>query len=342
MMFTGAVILCVWLIGCDDDNRYITGPVIPKDYVVYVSWDYPWPTVTTYNTGTGTIDSFHTPYVASAPPSLSADGRLMYFGSQTTAVIELDSYTTVMELPYDGRSGVVASPDNQLVAIQSEELYILNTADFSVAYHDTTRLVNGQFSADSRNFYCCHPYGDTSFVVKINVKDSTSSWKAFPGEIVQLVIPTNDEQKLLMQFWATIYPVLKIYDVGADSVLFTDTIPDGWEDSELTPNGRYLLITHRGNPYSVNPSPLAIRVYDVWQNQLHKIISTSVTDVPGTPHYLDYHVYDLCLTPDGRLGVGTTRTDYLVLIDMQQMEMTGIVQLDTMWSYTRATCQLIP
>ncbi len=342
MMFSGAVILCAWLVGCDDNERNPAGPVKASDYTVYLTSDFPYSTVTMYHTSTGAIDSFQAPYATTVGPTVSADGKWMYFGSQTTAVIELDSFTTVTELPYDGSGGVVVSPDNQLVAFQGEELYILNTADFSVAYHDASQLVGGRFSADSKNFYCCQPDGDTSFIVKISVIDSTSSWTPFPGEMVQSVIPSANEEKLMLKFWAMFFPLLRFYDVNGDSILFTDTLWDGCSDMELTRDGRFLFCTQLGDRYGLDPPPLAIRVYDVPGNRLHKSINTRISDVPGDPHYWDFDVYDLSLTPDGRLAIGTTRTDYIVIIDLQLMEMAGFLQTDTIYGHSHAICQLMP
>lgn len=339
--------LYICFVSCNSGDPL--GPVEAKDYVVYLRDNVTHGTIFGYHTVTEEVDSFQVPYAASRGPTVSADGRWMYFGSTTTAVIELNSFTLVEELPYNGTEGVAVSPDNRLVAVLGDGLHILNTSDFSEVFHDTDKVSGGIFSADSKSFYCQSRVQEGFYVYKVDVRDDSAVTRKFFSNCYPIrVLPSPDQSKwfLYVQFPVElpVVPVFEIYDVGTDSIIFVDTLHAGYGDMELTPDGKYAFCTEPGDPRFTGDPPFTITVFDVERNELHKIIDTRVTEVPGDPDFYGFNVGKISITPDGRWLIGgmARHGDYLVALDVHLMELVKYVQVENSSSLLYTTCQLIP
>jgi len=124
-----------------------------RSYQVYLAGGPDFSTIFGFNLSTGHLQSWTVPGATSAALAIAPDGRRFYMGGQTTIVRETGSFGIVTELPYAGTGGIAVAPSNEYVALLGGDLYILNTDDYSVYYHDTSEVYAGAFSSDGATFY---------------------------------------------------------------------------------------------------------------------------------------------------------------------------------------------
>ena len=120
------------------DYMFFGGPPPPprpgKDYVVYFKDDVSGGGMCYgYHPLTSQVDSFSLSAGAWWGMAVSSDGTILYVVAKNDIilVVDLDTETIITELPYEAKGGVAVSPDGQLVAILGDDLYILNTSDYS-------------------------------------------------------------------------------------------------------------------------------------------------------------------------------------------------------------------
>jgi len=182
----------------------------------------------------------------------SSDGTILYVVAKndTIMVFDLDTKTIITELPYEAKGGVAVSPNGQLVAILGDDLYILNTSDYSVVFHDTNRVSSGIFSSDSRSFYCAADETGTGsyYAYKVDLDDDfLVTRKGFAGGNTIGVIPSYDEERWFVYLYgAGFRSFFKVYDVETDSIIFSEFITPGAGYMALTPDGKYLFYTNPG------------------------------------------------------------------------------------------------
>jgi len=320
-------VVWLWSYGCEERvTQPWPPPEPPKDYVAYFydalsnegNWYF------AYHPLTNNIDSFYLPYEST--PVISADGKKMYVrdgAHDAIAVVELDSFTVVDQLPYGAPLAV--SPDNQLIAVYSDGLYILRTSDYSEVFRDTTLGGRGVFSSNSKSFYGTtgwSPGPPDPFAYRVDLADTLSpvTKKTFPdGGPLQLV-PSLDEKKWFLYLkFDTFGCLFAVYDILTDSIIFRDHLTPGTGDLELTPNGRYVFYTNPGTLLIGPPPPFSFTAYDVDKNEIHKVIST--IGVFDEPHDIGVPVGEICITPDGRwlVAIMTGGYDYVFALDIENM-----------------------
>jgi len=293
--------------GCDDDNP--TGPVPVKDYPVYFT-DINDTTSFIYTPSTGKIDSFHLPFAVRGMKS-TADGRQLYITTLDSTMVldlatgELSTYIS------DGPRATYFSPDGKLMAVGENGLTILRVADQSVVYVDTSTVYGGIFSADSKSFYgLTRPNGD-GIVYRVSLDSGFAvTRKAFVGSVEE-IIPSADESKWFLYKWVTLYDwQFEVYDVLADSIIFTKTFCPGYGWMALTPDNRYLFYTQPGPQFSgVDPCerPCTITVFDIDNNViLSEIKVSSFYFFEGDSIPIDLPIGEVYVTPDSDWLVGLT------------------------------------
>ncbi|MDF1545881.1 MAG: hypothetical protein P1R58_12375 [bacterium] len=142
-----------WLV----DYMFLGGQAPPiqagKDYVAWF-----WEAVVThrfygYHVLTKQVDSFAVPFLPKGM-TISPDGKLMYIPTaDSVKVLDIETKSVIVEIPYVAKNGVVASPDGQMLAIQSDNLYIIDANDYFLIYEDTSNLTAGLFTKDGGTFY---------------------------------------------------------------------------------------------------------------------------------------------------------------------------------------------
>jgi hypothetical protein len=301
-ILVAAGILGLWLyfVACDGDGP--VGPTEPKDYVVYFRDGSVNGSYYGYHPATGQLDTFMIPAHALWQLEVSADGKRLYaLGEQSIGVVDVETLELLYELPYLG--WIAFSPDNQLVAIQGDSLYILRTADHSVFFEDTTSVRGGCFSRDSKKFYCC---GSSDSQPAIHVVDLVAgpsiTTKPFSDASSMVkVMPSHDESKWFLfrrsGWWYITF--FDVYDVQADSIIFRDWLIPTSSSMALTPDGRYVFYTVPDTPSDGDPeAPSYFTVFDVEKNRIKMLISTVGFMDGFNPIYMP--VGGLAMTPDGQ------------------------------------------
>ncbi len=249
---------CIWLAGCDDDNPVksplVVAPQYPfyfRDVVDLVNYQY-----LPYD---DSLRTFELPEQARLT-AVSADGTRLFATTETeTLVIHWLSLGVIARLPYhlpyDG--AIAASPDGSMLAICTDDLYILDASTYDVLYHDTLKLCNGQFSADSRSFYGCRwesPYG---YLHRFRCDSSFAMTFWHTGAWIHRFVPSPDETRFYIinrYSYSTCEDIFSIYDIVGDSMLYEQLLPSGMGlgDLALSPDGRYAFFSNPG-AYIIDP-----------------------------------------------------------------------------------------
>ena len=296
ILIAGGILgLCLYFAGCC--NKPLE-PRPVKDYPVYfidfIHNDGNW--YFAYHPTTNQLDSFWLPYASA--PVISADGKKMYVSDRDhtmIAVVDLDSHVVIEQLPY--KTAIAVSPDNQLIAVQEEGIHILKTSDYSEVFRDTS-LGGGVFSSNSQRFYGLPMDGG---ILRIDLSDSLFSATRFqlPFGAIRDIEPSKDETKLFLYLHRYGFNhYFAVYDIASDSLIFTEYLWPGFGELEVTPDGRYVFYTNPGTMQGPTPGPPWITVYDVWQNQAFKQISTA--GILDEPYQYGMPLGEICITPDGR------------------------------------------
>ena len=213
--------------------------------------------------------------------TVSSDGTIPYVVAKndTIMVVDLDTKTIITKLPYEAKGGVAVSPDGQLVAILGDDLYILNTSDYSLVFHDTSEVQSGVFSSDSKSFYCtadetgtgsCHAYKvdlDNDFFV-------TRKWFA-DGMVVGIILSVDQEKWFLYLRCGEFCYFFEAYDAETNSIIFSEFITPGTGYMALTPDGKYLFYTNPGTLLFGLPPLSSFTAFDVEANDIYQVISTA-------------------------------------------------------------------
>jgi len=343
LIVTGTLGLCLYFAACDGDN-----PVEPKpaeDYTVYFidshqhdgNWFF------AYHPTSNKLDSFWLPY--GSKPVVSADGKKMYVTDRERrriGIVDLNSLTVIDELPYE--RPIAVSPDNQLLAVRGEGVRILKTSDYSEVFHDTVIVWRGTFSSDSHRFYGATSEGQ---VYRIELSDTlvTVNTKSFANGGVRQVVPSWDESKWFL------YLVVSsglfrfdIYDVFADSIVYTAWLSPGYGELELTPDGKYVFYTNPGQE-DTGPGSHWIGVHDVERRRIHTMITTA--GVLDPPYDYGIPVSDVCITPDGRWLVAVASGafsgyPFVLTLDLRTMQFVKHMKFGGGRNFQGLTCQNSP
>ncbi|MFH1372781.1 MAG: hypothetical protein ABII79_03190 [bacterium] len=318
--FLAAVLagLVLYLSACNGDKP--TGPPQPKDYVVYFDdsgnpgWIY------AYHVGSDLLDSFQVAVGSLRGLTVSADGKKLYLALQDSCfMLEIGNPQNLTKLPYDAGGGIAVSPDNRLVAIQGNDLYVLSTSDYSVVFHDTDQTYWGTFSYDSRTFYGSR-YRD--YVYRVEVKGSKPPVRRqFTDFVFTWVRPSpNEHYWYIYAGWGLCHMAVQLFDVGADSVVFSYHFEPGNGQLELTPDGQRLFFTYPDMTISYCwPPSTSLSVLNTGSRAVEHV-NIIVDSLYGTQPSLLY-LSHIEITPDGRFLVGIDRDiAMLVLVDVETLQ----------------------
>jgi|GEM_PF-1495621 len=314
------------------DYLFFGGPPPPprpgKDYVVYFKDDVSGGGMCYgYHPLTSQVDSFWLPAGAWWGMAVSSDGTILYVVAKNDIilVVDLDTETIITELPYEAKGGVAVSPDGQLVAILGDDLYILNTSDYSLVFHDTSEVKKGVFSSDSRSLYCTNDVTGTGSYLAYKVdldNDFLVTRRGFVGGNTIGVIPSQDEERWFVYLYRGDFTgFFKVYDVETDSIIFSEFITPGGGYMALTPDGKYLFYTNPGGLLFGPPPPSSFTAFDVEANDIYQVISTAgIPDCMPMPEY--FPVGEIAITPDGRwlIGLGAVGCGGPFLLNLNTME----------------------
>ena len=322
LIAAGTLGLWLYFVGCDDN-----GPVEPKpltDYPVYFCAPDFSPELFVYHPVTRQVDSIDIPWEPKEGITVSADGKRLYLAQRNSVVVvDTDSLSLIKELPYEPDRPVAVSPDNQLLAITGDDLFILRTSDYQVIFSDTDRTANGRFSSDSKSFYCAAGWSPDSrgVVYKVDLTDSLFPVTRQPfadGGVVH-VIPSMDESKwflyLTVQTWISAFVV---YDVFKDSIIFREVLTPGYGHIAISPDGKHAFYTNPGRSSTDPLAPPAFTVFDIVSNAIDTVVSD--IDFFSDSTWVA-HPNWLAVTPDSRwlaiLG-GSLALRVLYLYDIQK------------------------
>jgi hypothetical protein len=237
---------------------------------------------------------------------VSADGELLYMPfEQIIVVFDSDSLYPVAELPYKTRYPVAVSPDGKYIAIFGNGVWVLNTSDYSVYYHDTTNAVRGVFSSNGMRLYAMGsetepPYTAYLYVLDLSGPEPVLEKRKSPGSSSRF-LPTSDESKFVLvdaSGW------IRIFDVASDSIVFSHYMRGAKGRVALTPDDKYAFYGSMTPIAPPDPGTSAFAMIDVQNNQLEEIVSTRFVIDSITPDW--FEVGSVQVTPDGK---------YLVMLD---------------------------
>ncbi len=299
-------LICIWLAGCDDDNPVKSPLVVAADYIAYMYAEdgYGGGLYYTFHTRTKQLDSFIVDSSWGNPSDLdvSADGKRLYISlPDMIAVVDTGSYEVRAELPYAYHQ-VSISPNNEYIALRKYEgdLYILNTQDYSVIWHDTDSVRPGVFSADGNRYYTSVSGSVSPYVYCVDLAHgNTVTRTPMPDDFpITQVLVSLDERLwfLYRQAYMDTY-VFDVYDVDGDSILFRQVLHPGAGSMALSRDGKYVYYTDCGTMISVMPPNYSFAVYDIEARTIDSVVSRpSDSGDPGLP----FICQDPVITPDGR------------------------------------------
>ena len=306
---TALAVLFAGQFACDDKGTEPKPPE-PVDYPVYFSEPGFTPQLFVFHPETRQVDSVDIPWETRNGVTVSADGKLLYL-AQTFSVLVVDtdslssitdSLSFIAELPYDSDDPVAVSPDNQLVAITGDDLTILRTSDYSVLFSDTDRTLNGQFSTDSKSFYCAAGWSSQTpgLVYKVDLSDSLFpvTRRLFADGGVTHVIPSLDDSKwflsLRVRTWTSAF---EVYDVATDSIIFREILVPGSGQIAITPDGKRIFYNNPGRSGTDPPAPPGFTIFDVEANKVDRLVE-DLDFFSGSTWVA--HPNAMAVTPDGR------------------------------------------
>ncbi|MEW5795956.1 MAG: hypothetical protein AB1772_06300 [Candidatus Zixiibacteriota bacterium] len=283
---------------------YITGEELPdcpppKDYTAYFwgkvneGWYF------AYHPTTNELDSFYIP--GRGRLSVSADGKLGYrpSGGGYARIVALDSIENGDTVPVLANLplGTVqaASPDGKLLAAIGGVLRIFRTSDYSELYRDSA-LVGLVFSQNSQRLYGFTRGTYHAFRLDLSNNSYSVTTRQFEGYLVGAIVPSPDETRWYLLLANSVQRVFAVYDVEADSIIFTEYFWPGGGGLAVTPNGDFAFYTNPGDMLW-GPGDYDLRIYDASKNTVSRMSMYGIfPDLEDTGGLVDFN----CVTPDGR------------------------------------------
>ena len=311
--FTAVVVCVMWIGGCSELPSN-PSPKVSGEYVVYFCNTTGNRMLYSYNPYSQVMDSVAlnyqlTGYEYFRGVTVSPDGSLLYMPIQSRSLVvvfDIGSLNVVTELPYKTGSPVAISPDGSRMAIFGKDLWILDTDDYSVVFHDTADIYKGVFSANSQRLYAVAlgfmpPEAQMLYVLDMSGAEASAETRILSAGPLHSVVPTQDESKLLLYAY---FGRFVIYDPARDSILFEHFMLGGPGQIVLDADERSAFYGSPGTVLPPDPGSSAFAVIDVTANGLDEVIDTRFVIDAQTPEW--FEVGSMVVTPDGR---------YLVMLD---------------------------
>jgi hypothetical protein len=316
------------IVSCGDDNP--VGPGGGFEYPVYFfaeGMNGTNPMYYRYFPGSERIDSFYLPFVPTYHMSASADGRQLWVsGGDVTYVVDLRTKRVVSELPYN-KNSVRFTPDNRYAAVETGDMYILRTDDFSPVFHEPGWIESGRFTTDGKRYYAINR-PDSGYMVDLE-HDFRVTKKGFGITNLYAGAISRDETKWFLVMGVNYeWSFFLVYDLVADSFIFAHPLCPNPIQLATSPDGRYVYLTAGGSIIFTMCQPsFSFAIYDVGRNEMTSEVQApvSIPDFLGSFLPLD----DFIVTPDGRylLGKWHEAFSYLLIYDLEKKEVKRLMNL---------------
>ena len=334
-----------WLVEYMFQGGPLPPPEAGKDYVVWF-----WEAAVTrrfygYHVLTRHVDSFSVPFWPKGM-TISPDGNLMYISTDDSAkVVDLLTKTVIDEIPYVAKNGIVASPDGQMLAIQADNLYIIDAVDYSLIYEDTSNLSAGLFTTDGSVFYggADETGSGSPHAYRLDLTDFSVTRQWFVGGVVRRVVPTSDDQKLLLyQSCGLDCAYFRVYDVLLDSLIFSDFIPPGSGELVVSSDDKRAYYSYPGSLIS-GPPPSEFTAFDIGSNSIYERVNTA-NEMDCVPAPWWFPVGEIVLTPDNRwlVGLRASGAGGPFIFNTATMEFEDCISLTANIQRKFLTCQTLP
>ena len=322
-------IMLLYALACNDKPTEPPPPEPEKDYVV---WFYDANTqggVYGVHTLTGGIDSFTVPINPHYGLDVSADGTRLYVGDgNSTYAIDLVNRYQTSAIPYPAPHGICVSSDGSLIALLGNDLYILSTTDYSLLFHDTSRVTDACFTSNGNVMYgVTDPVG----IMRVDADAGFSVTRLpAPRSGTYQVVPSRDESKLYYYSIITdCYYRIDGFDLAGDSMSFGTNVSPGWGMLDITKDGRYLVYTNSGwwLTYCWTP-PMELTFVDIDADSIVRRVSTTGFVDGTSPQY--WSAANFTLTPDGRwLVAADWRDSRLIMLNLTSFKVERYFELGT-------------
>ncbi len=347
VLLVACVAYCLALGGCADSPVEPT-TTEPTDYIAYFAdlnsdnW------VFGYHILSEQVDSFQVPALPEFGMAISPDGNALYLAMRdSTVVVDIENPQGFIVLNMGARGGVAVSPDNEHVALLGDDLYILNTADYSVFYHDTNQIYKGVFSSNGSAFYAVGSTNDgeidqRSYVYQLSMDQAAeASYTEMPYRRLNKIMPSDDEQTWFLSQSGFGTSAVDVYRVPADSIIYSMRIhPQSSVDFERSVDGRYVFFTYPC-PWSDNigvcDPPGRIVVFDVSAGIVAETIVIPDADTLD-PFISGLNVGPLSATPDGLWLIGAAG-NWIIRVDVVNMVVVDKVLIENATLLFEIVCQ---
>lgn len=334
LMITGLA----FIISCGDDNP--VGPGTGFDCPVYFHgtlMNGENPMYYRYFPSSGRLDSFFLPFEPTHRMTVSVTGKELWVADgSTTKIVNLHTKKVAAELPYNGNV-LAFSPDGRLAAFQATNLSIIRTDDHSMVYNEQVWLEDGMFSVDSKRFYAlARP--DSGYMVDLKhgnrvIKKGFGVTNLYAGAI------SRDETKWFLIMGVDYeWSFFLVYDLIADSIIFSHPFCPNPVRLAVSPDGRYVYLTAGGSIIFTMCQPsFSFAIYDVATNDVTSEVQApvSIPNFHGSFLPLDYFV----VTADNRYLIGSwfNEPQHIVTYDLQKMDTARILYMNDKDAYNFTT-----
>ncbi|MBI5267537.1 MAG: hypothetical protein HY851_09930 [candidate division Zixibacteria bacterium] len=244
------------------------------------------------------LDSFALP-IAAGELDVSIDGGKLYVRNRTGGFVKIYSTKTLNEVGQLPWGRIALSPDNRLVAISGEDLWIYRTSDYSAVFHDTDAVGGGRFTRDGRRYW--DKGGDYLYRVDLTSRYKVRRYPVTRSPIGenQVAFTADERSFFFLNGVADYVDIFRHYDLSADSVLFSDLVVPGQGDLVVSPDGQRVYYSSPGSLISY-PRSYSYCVYTAEARDRDSVVLGY--DCWGSVYLFD--PYQLSVTSDGRFLFG--------------------------------------
>lgn len=320
------IILLISLFGCSD-NPTISNSV-EEEYSVYFYDQSGSQLIYRYNPESQKVDSIDiAPYDPMFGVEVLADGKqLLLLDDNSITILETDSFTFVTELPYSYSGHVSISSNNDLIAIYTDSLLILNRNDFSVVRSYQIAGSGGKFSTDSKFLYLRTSSNDANpnKLIRLNLENASELYDEIDLDNYSVLnfrlSPVSDDIYMMMN----INPLLQFYSIGLDSITYSLDLRGSFGNLEITSDGSKLFYSTAGNPFFWETPSMSFGVMDLVNKQVMREFPYDM--FVDSNNILGFLGYYMAVTPDDK---------YLVLSDKEYafQLMTYDIEKDSIIDY---------